>query len=344
MTSIGMIGAGRWGGNWIKTLARLPRTELRWVCDVFQPSLDKVRQQFPQVRTTTRLEDLLEDKSLDGVVIATVAPTHFDVARKAMLAGKHVMVEKPMTLTTRDAQELTELAKRHGKVLMVGHLLEYHPIVRHIKQMIDSGELGEVHFLYSQRLNLGTIRTDENAWWSLAPHDISVACRLFGTTPLSVQCRGQCIVTPGVADVVFAAMEFPGGKLAHVHAGWLDPHKSRKLTVVGSRKMVVFDDTAEHKLVVHDKGFAKQALTGAAGAQITLRSGEAVMPKVDTTEPLTLEAAHFVECIQTGRTPLSDGVAGTTVVAVLEYAQKSMDQGGAVVKIPALHEALKRCA
>ena len=338
MTTVGMIGAGRWGGNWIRTLAALPNTELRWVCDVSPASLDKVRQQFPRVQTTTRLDDLLHDSTLDGIVIATIAPTHFDVARQALRAGKHVMVEKPMTLTTRDAIELTELADRLHRVLMVGHLLEYHPIIRHIHGMIQRGDLGEVCYLYQQRLNLGTIRADENAWWSLAPHDISVANRLFGAAPVSVQCRGQNIVNANIADVVFAALEYPGGRLAHVHVSWLDPQKSRKLVVVGSRKMVIFDDTAVQKLVVLDKGVQK------TGNVIGLRQGETATPLVEAAEPLTLEAQHFVDCIRTGSRPISDGEAGTLVVSVLEYGQRSLDQGGGIVAIPPFGGVLKKSA
>jgi predicted dehydrogenase len=335
MTVLGMIGAGRWGSNWLRALAGLAETELRWCCDVSPACLDKVRQQFPGVKTTTALDDLLSDRTLAGVVIASIAPTHFEVARRALLAGKHVMVEKPMTLTTLEAGQLTELARRQQRILMVGHLLEYHPVVRHIKHMIDSGALGEVYFLYSQRLNLGTIRSDEDAWWSLAPHDISVACRLFGSTPLSIQCRGQNIVHPKVADVVFATLEFPRGRLAQFHVSWLDPHKSRKLTVVGSRQCAVFDDTAEHKLVVHDKGFSRAPGAGGAPDIITLRQGGTQLPKVDTTEPLTLEAQHFADCIRTGKRPLSDGEAGTMVVAVLEHGQRSLERGGEVIPIPA---------
>jgi len=328
MTTIGMIGAGRWGANWIRTLAGLPGTQLRWVCDVNPASLDRVRQQFPHVQTTTQLDDLYGDATLDGVVIATIAPTHFDVARRALFAGKHVMVEKPMTLTTRDAVELTDVARRLHRVLMVGHLLEYHPITRHIRQLIDCGELGEVCYLYQQRLNLGTIRADENAWWSLAPHDISVANRLFGAAPVSVQCRGQNIVNKNVADVVFATLEYPGGKLAHVHVSWLDPQKSRKLVVVGSRKMAIFDDTAAQKLVVLDKGYQKD------GDLITLRQGESTVPTIDAAEPLAIEAQHFVDCIRTGARPISDGEAGTQVVSVLEHGQRSLDEGGGVIAIP----------
>src|SRR5262245_38425919 len=291
MTTIGMIGAGRWGGNWIRTLISLPGTQLRWVCDVSPASLGRIQQLYPHVKTTTQLDDLLQDKTLDGIVIATIAPTHFTVASKALAAGKHVLVEKPMTLTTADAVALTEQARRLQRVLMVGHLLEYHPVIRYIRGLVDSGELGEVHYLYQQRLNLGTIRADENAWWSLAPHDLSVANRLLGAAPISVQCRGQNIVNANVADVVFAALEYPGGKLAHVHVSWLDPHKSRKLVVIGSRKMAIFDDTAAEKLIVLDRGFQKD------GAAITLRQGGVTAPKIDAAEPLTLEAQHFIDCV-----------------------------------------------
>jgi predicted dehydrogenase len=338
MISLGMIGAGRWGGNWIRTLAAMTDIELRWVCDVSPASLASVRRQYPRVKTTSRLEDLLDDASLDAVVIATSAPTHADVASRALRAGKHAMVEKPMTLTTRDAVALTALAQEHGRILMVGHLLEYHPIVRHIRGMMDTGELGEVHYLYQQRLNLGTIRSDENAWWSLAPHDISVANRLLGSTPLSVQCRGQCIVDPRIADVVFAVLEYPGKKLAHIHVSWLDPGKCRKLVVVGARKMAVFDDTAQQKLAIFDKGFDK------SGTAITLRQGEATYPPFDATEPLTLEARHFADCIRTQRRPISDGAAGAQVVAVLEHGQRSLELGGAVIAIPPPGQAQRMSA
>jgi predicted dehydrogenase len=334
MTVLAMIGAGRWGSNWIKTLAGMTDIELRWVCDVSPASLEQVRSRFPHVRTSTCLNELLDDDAVEGVVIASIAPTHYDVTRQAIEAGKHVMVEKPMTLTSRDANALTQLAQEKGRVLMVGHLLEYHPIIRRIKEMIDHAELGEVLYLYSERLNLGTIRSDENAWWSLAPHDISVACRLLGGAPVSVQCRGVSIVHPGIADVVWGTLEFPGGRIAHVHVSWLDPHKTRKLTVVGARKCAVFDDTAEHKFVVYDKGFQRSPNPTGGPDPISLRQGPTLLPTVDSTEPLTLEAGHFVDCIRKHQRPVSDGAAGAMVVAVLEHGQQSLERGGEVVSIP----------
>jgi predicted dehydrogenase len=337
MTAIGMLGAGNWGSNWIRTLAAMPDVELRWCCDLSAASLERVRRQFPQVQTTTRMQDLLDDAALEGVVIATIAPTHFPVARAALEAGKHVMVEKPMTLTAADAGALTTLARQRGHVLMVGHLLEYHPAILYIKEMITKGELGDVYYVYSQRLNLGTVRTDENAWWSLAPHDISVACRLLGNWPVSVQCRGQKVVQPGIADVVFATLEFAAGRIAHMHVSWLDPHKTRKLTVVGSRKMVVFDDTLPaYKVTVYDKGFQINQKMDSYADWITMRQGDIVIPKIAATEPLLREARHFIECIRTQTRPLSDGESGTLVVSVLEHGQQSLDRGGEVVQIPGL--------
>ena len=293
MVSLASIGAGAWGNNWIRTLAGMPDVQLRWVCDVRAASLEKIGRLYPQTRTTTRVEDLLEDADVAGIVIASIAPTHFEVAKKAILAGKHVMVEKPMTLTTTDAIELNRLADERRRVLMVGHLLEYHPAVLHIRDMIDSGELGDVQYVYSQRLNLGTVRTDENAWWSLAPHDISVASRLMGGPPISVQCRGQNVLQPHIADVVFAQLEFPGGKLAHVHVSWLDAHKTRKLCVVGAKKMVDFDDAAsEGKVVIYDKGVQVQRSPEGTVEKITIRTSAIVMP-AGSGEPLR-EAKHFV--------------------------------------------------
>lgn len=335
MTRVAVIGAGRWGSNWVRTMANLPGAELRWICDVNEQTLDKAAVQHPNIRTTTSLEDLWQDDSLDAVVIATIAPTHFEVAKQAIQAGKHVLVEKPMTLTTAEADELTRLAGVRGRVLMVGHLLEYHPAILYLKDMIDSGDLGEVYYIYSQRLNLGTVRRDENAWWSLAPHDISVACRLLGEAPLTVQCRGQNVVQSCVEDVVFGTLQFPRGRLAHIHVSWLDPHKTRKLTVVGSKRMVVFDDTLpSYKVTVYDKGFSLNDEYDSYAQWISYHQGDVVHPNISGTEPLKQEASHFLECIEHRLIPLSDGESGRQVVSVLEHGQKSLELGGEVVHLP----------
>ncbi len=343
MTVLGVVGAGNWGSNWVRTLAALPDVELRWSCDLNAHSLERVRRQFPHVKTTSNLNDLLDDKELEGLVIATIAPTHIEIATKALEAGKHVMVEKPMTLVTEDSVKLVHLARMRGRILMVGHLLEYHPAILYIKNMIDSGELGEIYYIYSQRLNLGTVRSDENAWWSLAPHDISVACRLLNGWPLSVQCRGQNVLQPDIADVVFAALEFPQGHIAHMHVSWLDPHKTRKLTVVGSKKMVVFDDTLPaYKVTVYDKGFQVKQKIDSYADWISLRQGDIVIPKIDTAEPLQREAKHFAECIRKQMQPVSGGESGMQVVAVLEHGQRSLDRQGEVVAIPSLESFMPK--
>lgn len=335
MTSVGVIGCGSWGGNWVRTLAGMGDVELRWCCDLNEGLLAKTKQQFPQIRTTTNFDDLLHDSSLSGIVVATIAPTHFNLAQRALKAGKHLLVEKPLTLNSADALALHRQAQAVNRVLMVGHLLEYHPATVYIDQMIRSGELGEVQYLYSHRLNLGKIRTDENAWWSLAPHDISVALRLLGEWPVSIHCHGQNVVQKNVADVVFGMLEFPGGKLAQIHVSWLDPHKTRKLTVVGSKRMVVFDDTLpSYKVTVHDKGFRLNPKKEAGPDSITLTQGDIVTPKIDGTEPLVREARQFIECISTGAKPIADSESGVRVVALLEHGQRSLETGSTVAVPP----------
>jgi predicted dehydrogenase len=341
MTGIGMIGAGSWGSNWIRTLAGMKEVDLRWCCDLSEAALERVRRQHPQVRTTTSPDHLFADPAVAGVVVASIAPTHYAVARRALEAGKHVLVEKPMTLAADEAVALTDLARQRGRILMVGHLLEYHPAVLYIKNMIETGQMGQVYYIYSQRLNYGTVRNDENAWWSLAPHDVSVACRLLGGWPVSVQCRGQNVVQPKIADVVFATLAFPGGRLAHMHVSWLDPHKTRKVTVVGSKRMVVFDDTlASYKVTVYEKDFRINRQETPQTPWITLQQGDVLIPRLDATEPLLLEARHYVECIRKQRQPVSDGISGTMVVTVLEHGQRSLETG-AVVPLPAAPAAVE---
>jgi len=322
MTGIGLVGAGNWGGNWLRTLAGLPEVSLRWVCDLNEALLATIHGQHQAVRTTTQLDDLLRDPGVEGIVIAAIAPTHYPLARKALEAGKHVMVEKPMTLTATDAVELNRLAAGLGRVLMVGHLMEYHPALPAIRKLIDSGEVGEVRRIESRRSNHGVLRTDESAWWSLAPHDISMAVRLMGDWPVAIQCDGQNIIQPTVADVVGGTLRFPGNRLARIDVSWHDPAKVRELKLYGSKKWVVFNDMLQwdRKVIVYDRGFDMD-VTG----QITTRRGaESALP-LDTTEPLVAEARHFVECVRTGARPLSDGESGLAVVSVLEYGQKSLE-------------------
>jgi predicted dehydrogenase len=331
MTGIGLVGAGKWGGNWLRTLAGLPDVQLRWCCDLNESLLGKVRQQYPHVPTTTAFDDLLRDPATAGVVLATIAPTHFPLARKALLAGKHVLVEKPMTLTTADAVELTRLAAWHDRVLMAGHLMEYHPAVPAIRRLIDAGELGDVQRIECRRANHGTLRQDENVWWSFAPHDVSIALRLMADWPDAVSCDGQCIVQSRIEDTVSATLRFPGGRVTRIDVSWHDPAKVREFKVYGTRKWVVFDDLApwDKKVIVHDRGF--DVNPGApAPERVTMRQGKSIPLTLDVAEPLALEAQHFVECIRHGARPLSDGHAGAAVVSVLECGQRSLELGGEV--------------
>jgi len=266
---------------------------------------------------------LLAGPSLDAVVVATPVPTHSELAVRVLEAGKHCFVEKPIALTVAEAERVLAAQRGSGAVLMVGHLLEYHPRVRQLKQIVDSGELGDVHYIYSNRLNLGKLRTDENALWSLGAHDVSVLLHLAGEEPYELAAHGECYVQPGIEDVVFCFMRFPSGLSAHMQLSWLDPHKERRFTVVGSKRMATFDDMElERKLTIYDKGF--DGKTGSWGEYVT-RSGDIYSPRVTNAEPLRLECEHFLECVRSGATPLSDGESGLRVVRVLESLQSELD-------------------
>jgi predicted dehydrogenase len=333
MIGVGLVGVGNWGGNWLRTLAALPEANLRWACDLDPALLAKINADYPKVRTTRLLDDLLRDPETPGIVIASTAPTHFVLAKRALEAGKDVLVEKPMALTTVDAAELARLADDNDRVLMVGHLMEYHPGIRKLRDLIDGGELGEIRRIESRRSNHGVLRTDENVWWSLAPHDISMAVRLMGDWPTTVLCEGQNIVQKHIADVVGSALKFPGNRVARIDVSWHDPAKVREQKLYGSKKWAVFNDMLpwDRKVIVYDRGFDVDA----AGKIATRRGGETHLP-LDQTEPLVAEARHFVECVRTRSRPISDGRSGTGIVAILEAGQASLEAAREVpVTIPA---------
>jgi predicted dehydrogenase len=270
------------------------------------------------------LEDLLEDESLDAIVLATPVPTHAELAVRVLEAGKHCFVEKPLAQSVADAERAVAAAERTGRTLMVGHLLEFHPGVRRLKEISASGELGDIHYVYGNRLNLGKARADENALWSLGAHDVSVLLHLVEEEPSELAARGECYLRPGVEDVVFCFLRFPSGVSAHLHLSWLDPHKERRFTVVGSKRMATFDDMAtEGKLTVYDKGFDQN--TDSYGEYIT-RSGDIHSPQIPNAEPLRLECEHFVASIKAGTTPRSDGNSGLRVVRVLERLQQELER------------------
>jgi predicted dehydrogenase len=279
------------------------------------------------------LEQLLADPAVDALVIATPPETHHRLAKEALRRGKDVLVEKPLTLRTEDAEELVRMARERSRVLMVGHLLVYHPAVDLLRDIVQRGELGEIHYLYSQRVNFGVIRTHENALWSLAPHDVAVAIDLFGESPQSVTAQGAAYVRPGVEDVAFLQLRFPSGRLAAIHVSWLDPHKDRKLTLVGSRKMAVFDDMEPtEKVRIYDRGVERPDYLP-YGEALTLRFGDIVIPSVAAAEPLTIECQHFVDRLHDRTAPRSDGESGLRVVRALGAASESLRRGGTPVSL-----------
>ncbi len=333
MIKTAVIGAGNWGKNLVRNFASLNGTQLKYVCDLSEDTRAKMAGLYPDAEVTGDMDIILADSELDAVVVAVDAPFHYKLAKASLEAGKHTYVEKPMTLASSESQELVDIADKKGLKLMVGHLLEYHPAIAYMKQKIDDGSMGKSLYLYSQRLNLGIVRQKENAWWSLAPHDVSVACYLFGAQPVSISASGQAYLQEGVEDVVFASLKFADGRMAHIHVSWLDPHKIRKLTLVGDQKMIVFDDMeAAEKVRVYDKGAVVKSVDSYVEA-ITLRTGDILLPKVQGGEPLKTECQHFIDAIVNDTTPRSDGQDGLRVVKVLEAGSASLAQGGQPVEI-----------
>jgi predicted dehydrogenase len=323
---VAVAGLGYWGPNIARNFAALPGTELAWICDASDANRERVAALFPSARAAADLDEVLADDTVDAVALATPVPTHAALAIRALEAGKHCFVEKPMAQSGADAEAVVAAAERAGRTLMVGHLLEYHPGVVKLKELIDSGELGRVLYIYGNRLNLGKLRADENALWSLGAHDVSVLLRLAGDEPYEVEARGESYMREGIEDVVFCFLRFPSGLAAHLHLSWLDPHKERRFTVVGEGRMATFDDMAlEGKITVYDKGFDEQAGRGSYGEYIT-RSGDIWSPRLPNLEPLRTECEHFVQSIRSGTSPISDGEAGLRVVRVLEALQHSLDE------------------
>jgi len=323
-TRIGVVGLGYWGPNLARNFDRLPGAELRWICDESQEALDRWAPAFPNTRASRDLDELLADGELDAVVVATHVPSHAAVATRVLAAGKHCFVEKPLAQSVAEAEQVVAAAREAGRVLMVGHLLEYHPGVEKLKEIAESGELGDIYYLYSNRLNLGKLRADENALWSLGAHDVSVLLHLAGgEEPSECQAFGESYMRPGVEDVVFCYLRFPSGLSAHLHLSWLDPHKERRFTVVGSKRMATFDDMEiERKVTVYDKGFDQSY---ESYGEYVMRSGDIWSPRVSNEEPLRIECRHFLERIADGAEPRSGGESGLRVVRVLEALQESLD-------------------
>jgi predicted dehydrogenase len=320
---VGHAGLGYWGPNVARNFADL--ADLRWLCDLSPDLLSAAAARHPQARTTTRFDEMLADPEVDAIVIATPVVTHYELAKQALLAGKHVFVEKPQAQSSADAEELAALAQESGLVLMPGYLLLYHPAVSRLKELIDAGDLGDVLYLYGNRQNLGQFRSDENALWSIGAQDFSMILHLIGEEPAEAWARGESFLRKGIEDVVFSYLRFPSGVVAHTHVSWLDPHKIRRLTVVGSEKMAVFDDMEpERKLTVYDKGPVERPAT-----EWQVREGDIHIPKLAREEPLRRECAHFISLVNGEGNPLAPAREGLAVVRTLELLQESLDRAPA---------------
>lgn len=334
LTSVAVVGVGGWGKNLARNYSQIAQANLKYLCDLDEKKLNAVHRQFRAENITTRFDDLIADTELEAIIIATPGPSHYELCKKALRAKKDVFVEKPFVMSVEQAEEIVALAESQGRILMVGHLLEYHPVVQKLREMIQAGELGEIRYIYSQRLNLGTVRKDENALWNFAPHDISVILFLLDLKPTDVSARGQCYLQPGVEDVVFLAINFNGKAMGHVHVSWLDPHKTRRITIVGSKRMAVFDDLqATEKLKVYDKGAEVNTEYDTFAEYVGLRFGDITMPYIRVGEPLRDECEHFLACVRGRGAPISDGQDGRRVVAVLEAADQSLKENGKPIAI-----------
>jgi predicted dehydrogenase len=322
---VGVIGYGYWGPKLLRNFRTLPSTEVTVVADMNPKVLAEARNTYRDLDTTTDHRELLAS-GVDAVVIATPVSTHYRLASEALLAGKHVLVEKPLTRTSQEGRKLLELARSLGLTLMVGHTFEYNPAVEMLRAMVDSGEIGKVHYVAATRTNLGLFQKDINVLWDLAPHDLSILLYVLGQRPLTVTASGAACVQPGIHDVARMTVDFEGGVQAHVHVSWLDPCKVRRVTVVGTRKMVVFDDIeAQEKIKIYDKGVDVPERTADYGEfQLSYRYGGITIPRVPLQEPLNLECAHFADCIVRRQEPRSSALDGVRVVQILESADRSL--------------------
>lgn len=334
MINIGVIGCGAWGANLVRNFYENPEANLLCCCDSNPKILRDIAQKYPKVSIVSNLKEVLDNKDIQALVIATPLATHFQIAKKALEVKKHVYIEKPIASCSEEAKELIDTAQKVGRYLMVGHLLKYHPAVVKLKELIRSKKLGEVYYIYSQRVNLGKIRQHENALWSFAPHDISVILYLLEEEPETVNAVGESYLQKGIEDVVFVTLRFKDKKIAHIQLSWLDPHKIRKVTIVGSKKMAVFDDMETiEKIKIYDKGAVLPGQFLSYTETITLREGDINIPYLKIEEPLKIECQHFLDCIQKNRKPLTDGEDGLRVVRILEAAQKSLKNQGRPVRL-----------
>jgi predicted dehydrogenase len=332
MITIAQIGCGYWGPNLLRNLSTNPNCHVKWVAEESPQRQTYVKTNFPKTQITANWEDIVNDPEVDGVVIATPASTHYQLTKAVLKAGKHALVEKPLAMSTQEADELVSLAEETGRILMVGHTFLYNSAVRYVKEFIEKGELGEIYYIYSKRLNLGQIRSDVNAWWNLAPHDISILLYLMnGELPSSVTAHGIDYIQPGIEDVVFATLTWENKVTAHIHVSWLDPGKIRQMTLVGSKKMLIYDDVSDDKIKILDKGIDRLPKIGERmdydnvnNYQLLQRTGDILLPKINFQEPLKIEISHFLECISENKESLTGKKHARDVVAILEMGYHSL--------------------
>ena len=340
MIGVAVIGAGHWGPNLIRSFHDNPRSEVRWVVDRDATRLEEVRARFARVRVSSEPAEAFRDGQVDAVVVSTPTVTHYEIVKAALASGKHVLVEKPIATEARHAEELWELALQAQRVLMVGHVFLYNVAVQEVKRYIEAGELGRIYYASMVRTNLGPIRMDVNAAWDLASHDIAIVNYWLGSEPVSATAYGGAWLNPGIEDAIFATLRYPDGVLAHLHASWLHPRKARDVTVVGDRRMLTFDDLSlTEPLRIYDKQVTEVQTRPAfidtfASFRASVRDGDIVIPKITPGEPLKAECDHFLECIRTGRQPLTGGRAALAVVRALEAMQRSLRDGGREESLP----------
>ena len=335
MTTMGIIGCGYWGPNLIRNYSQLPNCTMLMCCDLDENKLDRTRKLYPGILTTRDVNHIVSNPEIDAVGIATPVSSHYELAKQALLHGKHVFVEKPLCHSSGACLDLIRLAEKKGKVLMVGHTFEYTAAVNKIKEIVMSGELGDILYVSSVRLNLGLLQPDINVIWDLAPHDISIITYVLGEHPSSVNCQGKGHYRKHIEDVATITLNFSNGAIAFVHTSWLDPNKVRRTTIVGSKKMLVYNDTEhQEKIKIYDKGVDAPPYYDTFGEfPFSYRYGDIYSPRIEDYEPLRDECAHFLECIEKEKTPRSDGYSGLRVVSVLEAANESLKRDGKAVRI-----------
>ena len=342
MVNIGVVGCGYWGPKHIRVCHELAEVKLSIVCDLDENKLQQVRVQYPYIETTSNYKAFLKN-GVDAVIIATPVNSHYKLAKEALLHDKHVLIEKPITSTSREALELIELAEKRNLVLMAGHTYEYHPAVDYLREIVSSGKLGQIYSIDADRLNLGLFRPDVNVLWDLAPHDISIMLALMNEEPVAVSARGTYHIDLNVCDIAYLEILFASGAIGHVHVSWLHPRKIRQITIVGSQKMAVYDDVSENeKIHIYDKGLTMPNDNDGNGHNgqnkfsawpPNYHYGDVVIPFISNAEPLKVECSHFIKCIQEGTRPRSDGWDGLRVTSILEAADKSLANGGQRIKL-----------